>query len=338
MATQFQNRLIGTVILVSLGVIFLPDLLMGKKNDISAPAGSIPLRPEQSLNAVVPAANQTTNIASGAVSTPVQMPANADNSAVIVTSGNNTNPAVTSVSSGSPAVVANNESWHVDEVAAPVTITDKGAESMQMPPAAQEPAVDNIALQNKARELEQKKQAMLAAAKAKELAKAKATELEAKKKAQLLAQQSIVEPTVETIPAKTVTETQPTARRDENGITVKTAAEVEAERAAKKSGYVAATNPVANSSGSTVKQPTSSAGAGSWIIQVGVFSNAENAKALVTKLRGAGYGASAQRSGSSTRVVVGPDVSKSKLQSMLGSINSIGGTSARVISYSAISR
>ena len=49
MATQFQNRLIGTVILVSLGVIFLPDLLMGEKNDIAAPAGSIPLRPEQSL-------------------------------------------------------------------------------------------------------------------------------------------------------------------------------------------------------------------------------------------------------------------------------------------------
>ena len=46
MATQFQNRLIGTVILVSLGVIFLPDLLSGKRSNHHEPIASIPLRPE----------------------------------------------------------------------------------------------------------------------------------------------------------------------------------------------------------------------------------------------------------------------------------------------------
>jgi DedD protein len=34
--------------------------------------------------------------------------------------------------------------------------------------------------------------------------------------------------------------------------------------------------------------------------------------------------------------MVGPDVSKEKLQSMLSNINRIGGTSARVITYSAV--
>ncbi|WP_375058137.1 cell division protein DedD [Zobellella sp. DQSA1] len=46
MATQFQHRLVGTVILVALGVIFLPDLLDGKQQGAPEEAVSIPLRPE----------------------------------------------------------------------------------------------------------------------------------------------------------------------------------------------------------------------------------------------------------------------------------------------------
>src|SRR5690554_2468438 len=46
MATPFQKRLVGTVILVALGVIFLPDLLSGKKPNEPEEAVSIPLRPE----------------------------------------------------------------------------------------------------------------------------------------------------------------------------------------------------------------------------------------------------------------------------------------------------
>lgn len=46
MATPFQQRLVGTVILVALGVIFLPDLLSGKKPSEPDEAVSIPLRPE----------------------------------------------------------------------------------------------------------------------------------------------------------------------------------------------------------------------------------------------------------------------------------------------------
>ncbi|PSJ47587.1 cell division protein DedD [Zobellella endophytica] len=46
MATQFQHRLVGTVILVALGVIFLPDVLDGKQQSVPDDAVSIPLRPE----------------------------------------------------------------------------------------------------------------------------------------------------------------------------------------------------------------------------------------------------------------------------------------------------
>ncbi len=68
MATQFQNRLIGTVILVSLGVIFLPDLLSGKRSNHHDPIASIPLRPEAAAPLpAVSAATTTQGVVSGAV-------------------------------------------------------------------------------------------------------------------------------------------------------------------------------------------------------------------------------------------------------------------------------
>lgn len=53
MATQFQHRLVGTLILVAVGVIFLPDLLSGKQQLVPDEAVTIPLRPE--LTPVQPA-------------------------------------------------------------------------------------------------------------------------------------------------------------------------------------------------------------------------------------------------------------------------------------------
>ncbi|WP_100753095.1 SPOR domain-containing protein [Vibrio salilacus] len=46
MASKFQNRLVGTVILVAIGVIVLPDLLDGKKAHYQEEIASIPLKPE----------------------------------------------------------------------------------------------------------------------------------------------------------------------------------------------------------------------------------------------------------------------------------------------------
>ncbi|MGI2178540.1 SPOR domain-containing protein [Shewanella frigidimarina] len=48
MNRQFQNRLVGTIVLVALGVIFLPDLLDGKKTQVVEEFTEIPLRPAQS--------------------------------------------------------------------------------------------------------------------------------------------------------------------------------------------------------------------------------------------------------------------------------------------------
>ena len=45
MASTFQHRLVGTIILVAIGIIFLPDLLDGKKVTYRENTASIPLRP-----------------------------------------------------------------------------------------------------------------------------------------------------------------------------------------------------------------------------------------------------------------------------------------------------
>ena len=45
MSSQFHNRLVGTVVLVALSVIFLPDILDGKKERIQEEFTEIPLRP-----------------------------------------------------------------------------------------------------------------------------------------------------------------------------------------------------------------------------------------------------------------------------------------------------
>ncbi|MCS6192884.1 cell division protein DedD [Shewanella baltica] len=45
MSSQFHNRLVGTVVLVALGVIFLPDILDGKKDHQEEQFSEIPLRP-----------------------------------------------------------------------------------------------------------------------------------------------------------------------------------------------------------------------------------------------------------------------------------------------------
>lgn len=47
MASPLQNRLVGTIILVALAVIILPDVLDGEKTETVEDFETIPLRPEQ---------------------------------------------------------------------------------------------------------------------------------------------------------------------------------------------------------------------------------------------------------------------------------------------------
>jgi DedD protein len=61
-ASKFQNRLVGTVILVALGVIILPGLLDGKKKHYEDEFAAIPLVPKAGdveENDVVPPVSQT---------------------------------------------------------------------------------------------------------------------------------------------------------------------------------------------------------------------------------------------------------------------------------------
>jgi DedD protein len=46
MASRFQSRLIGTIILVAVGVIILPDILDGQKSRYKDDIASIPLKPD----------------------------------------------------------------------------------------------------------------------------------------------------------------------------------------------------------------------------------------------------------------------------------------------------
>ncbi|MDW8846850.1 cell division protein DedD [Erwinia sp. MMLR14_017] len=61
MASKFQNRLVGTVIIVALGVIVLPGLLDGKKKHYKEEFAAIPLVPkpgDQQENDLVPPVTQ----------------------------------------------------------------------------------------------------------------------------------------------------------------------------------------------------------------------------------------------------------------------------------------
>ena len=46
MASKFQNRLVGTIVLVALGVILLPGLLDGQKKHYQDEFAAIPLVPK----------------------------------------------------------------------------------------------------------------------------------------------------------------------------------------------------------------------------------------------------------------------------------------------------
>ena len=48
MSSPFQRRLVGTIILVAIGVIVLPDVFDGKKKHYQEEFASIPIKPELS--------------------------------------------------------------------------------------------------------------------------------------------------------------------------------------------------------------------------------------------------------------------------------------------------
>lgn len=68
MASKFQNRLVGTIVLVALGVIVLPWLLDGQKKHYQDEFAAIPLVPkagDRDEPDMMPAATRVTDAAAG---------------------------------------------------------------------------------------------------------------------------------------------------------------------------------------------------------------------------------------------------------------------------------
>ncbi|MCL1074990.1 SPOR domain-containing protein [Shewanella dokdonensis] len=124
MSSQFHNRLVGTVVLMALGVIFLPDILDGKKQHQQEQFTEIPLRPQTTTVVAADNANNTV------LEEPKSAPAVTEQPVVEVAtdSGKTATPAVSAASS----VTQTENSVSKDAQAA----TQTPEKSKQTPPKA----------------------------------------------------------------------------------------------------------------------------------------------------------------------------------------------------------
>ncbi|WGV99516.1 SPOR domain-containing protein [Vibrio sp. YMD68] len=70
-----------------------------------------------------------------------------------------------------------------------------------------------------------------------------------------------------------------------------------------------------------------------WIIQLMALKNADNAETLVKDLQKRGYQAHTKNENGFTRVIIGPDVSKSKLEQQLVELKKITGSNGRLLKF-----
>ena len=70
-----------------------------------------------------------------------------------------------------------------------------------------------------------------------------------------------------------------------------------------------------------------------WIIQLMALKNHENAVALVEDLQKRGYQAHVKKEKTFTRVIVGPDVSKSKLERQVKELQKITGSKGQLLKF-----
>ncbi|MGK2959975.1 MAG: cell division protein DedD [Candidatus Malihini olakiniferum] len=87
-----------------------------------------------------------------------------------------------------------------------------------------------------------------------------------------------------------------------------------------------------------VKPETTPAGQ-AYVVQLGALKNADKVNEILVKIRLSGYSAytvpSTPVAGETTRIYVGPDASKQKLQSTLGRLQQLSGLSGQVRNYSS---
>jgi DedD protein len=70
-----------------------------------------------------------------------------------------------------------------------------------------------------------------------------------------------------------------------------------------------------------------------WIVQLMALKNADNAKNLVKDLQKRGYQAHTKPENGFTRVIIGPDVSKSKLERQILELEKITGSKGQLLKF-----
>ncbi|MFG0604806.1 SPOR domain-containing protein [Vibrio mimicus] len=70
-----------------------------------------------------------------------------------------------------------------------------------------------------------------------------------------------------------------------------------------------------------------------WIIQLMALKNADNARSVVADLQKRGYQAHVKQENDFTRVIIGPDVSKSKLETQLQELEKITGAKGQLLKF-----
>ena len=255
MASKFQNRLVGTVILVALGVILLPGLLDGKKKHYEDEFASIPLVPKPGdVQEQEPAGPITQSL-------PAQPPEGAGE-------------AVNAGAAEAAHAVASSQDAPDDETeAAPRAPAAKATPKTLTPP----PVAESRQQQPKAQQ-----------------------------------------------PPKAVA-----AKKAE-------AKPVESPKAEAKPQAEAAAKPPAEAKEPAAEKPPV---AQSYVVQLGALKNADKVNEIVAKLRLSGYRAytlpATPVQGQITRVFVGPEANKQKLEGSLETLKDLSGLSGQVRGYSA---
>ncbi len=86
----------------------------------------------------------------------------------------------------------------------------------------------------------------------------------------------------------------------------------------------------------TVQQHDNETAASAWVIQLMALKNAENAEKLVKDLQNRGYQAHIKQESEFTRVIIGPDISKAKLEKQIEELQKITGSKGQLLRFNPL--
>ncbi len=340
MSSQFHNRLVGTIVLVALGVIFLPDMLDGKQPRKEEKFAEIPLRPA-TLTQSPPA--QAFEV--------VSAPEGGDDYADLIEPVINSEEDLAQAVKASPASGAKTDTSKLaakkDETKSQTVSSDKNAaKSDALKTAAVKPKSEAEVKPKSEPKSEPKKEVVKTATAKTDSAPSKQTAAVKTEKAKPEAAKTEV---TKTPVAKAETAKVESTKTDKPKETVK----VEASKADVAKTSVAKTDTAKVDTTNTDKpketvktaakeespKVATSSKAG-LTLQLGAFSSADNVKSLVAQLRKSGYKAytvpESPKDGALTKVFVGPDVSEAKLKKTQEEIETLTRLKGRIIPFNPL--